>query len=147
MITWSLKYFHDLSADELYNFLDLRNRIFVVEQNCIYQDTDSKDKKAYHLFAATEQQTVAYARLLAPRLSYPEASIGRVCCDERFRQLGLGKELMLRAIGGCRTLFGTAAIRISAQLYLKGFYENLGFVAKGEKYLEDGIEHIEMLLQ
>lgn len=148
MIKWHLKSFKDLTADELYDLLDLRNRVFVLEQNCLYRDTDAKDKEAYHLFGKiNNNEIVAYARILPREIIYPEFSIGRVCCAKRFRKTGMGKELMIRAIEACRKYDQTGAIRISAQYYLKGFYENLGFIAMGEIYLEDNIEHIEMLLK
>lgn len=147
MVTWKLKHFIELRPDELYDMLALRSEIFVVEQNCVYLDLDYKDKTAYHLTANTREKTIACARILAPGISYPEASIGRVCCHRRFREIGLGKELMRRAIDACVMIYPKHAIRISAQVYLQKFYEDLGFQAKGAKYLEDEIEHIEMLLK
>lgn len=147
MVRWTSKYFTELTVDELYDMLALRSEIFVVEQNCVYADLDFKDKRAYHLMASTEKKTIACARILAPGTSYPESSIGRVCCHNRFREIGLGKELMRRAIDTCLTIYPKHAIRISAQVYLQKFYEDLGFQAKGTIYLEDEIEHIEMLLK
>ncbi|MDB5201767.1 MAG: family N-acetyltransferase [Ferruginibacter sp.] len=144
-MTWTCKKFEELSLDELYDIMQLRSKVFVLEQNCAYLDPDGKDKKAYHLCGWDDQLLVAYARLLAPGISYPEASIGRVVSDPDHRRKGAGKQLMQNAITAAYDIFDPEAIRIGAQLYLLDFYTALGFRQVSEIYLEDGIEHIEML--
>lgn len=151
---WFTKTFAALSTAELYQIVQLRQQVFVVEQNCVYLDADGYDREALHLFAVqpeTVQQksVIAYCRLLPPGLKYQEASIGRVCTALPQRGSGLGRELMQRAL----TLVGESYasestrvdIRISAQLYLQNFYSSLGFTAVSAPYDEDGIPHIEML--
>jgi ElaA protein len=146
MITWHCKFFSDLSNLEIYKILQLRNEVFIVEQNCVYQDCDDKDIKAWHLCGWHQENLLAYTRLFDKGISYPDtASIGRVVTAPSARGQKLGKELMLYSIQKIEELFGETTIRISAQLYLKRFYESFSFVPKGEVYLEDGIEHISML--
>lgn len=142
MINWKISRFATLSADELYDVLQLRSEVFVVEQNCVYQDIDGKDKKAVHLMGADDQLQV-YARLFAPGDYFDEASIGRVVVRESARGRALGHELMRRAIDFLQSEYG-GAIVISAQQYLEAFYRQHGFVTLGEPYLEDGIPHIRM---
>jgi ElaA protein len=146
MITWQCKFFTDLSNFELYKILQLRNEVFIVEQNCVYQDCDDKDLKAYHFTGWQGEKLVAYTRLLAKGISYEDAaSIGRVVTSPSVRGKNVGKELMRQSIDKVYNLFGKVSIRISAQLYLKHFYESFSFVQKGGVYMEDGIEHISML--
>ncbi len=145
-LNWICKSFSELSNNELYDILRLRSEVFVVEQNCVFLDMDEKDKKSWHLFGSNEKEIAAYVRLLPPGLSYAEMSIGRVVTSPRARKSGAGRTLMLNAIAKCIELFGTQPIRIGAQLYLKKFYHSLGFEPSGDIYLEDGIEHIEMLM-
>jgi ElaA protein len=142
---WILKQFDSLTAKELYSLLQLRNEVFIVEQNCPYQDLDNKDLEAWHLMAFEENKLIAYARLLAPGISYRESSIGRVVSSPAIRKNGMGKELMRESIMQIRNLFQTDTIRIGAQLYLKKFYESFGFVQTGDPYMEDNIPHIIML--
>jgi ElaA protein len=142
---WHLKHFKELSADELYNVLQLRNEVFVVEQDCVFQDADDKDRNCYHLMGISNNKLVAYTRLVPPGLIYNEASIGRVVTSPSARGSGAGKELMEKSIHHLYILFGHQPIKIGAQLYLKKFYESFGFVQSGEVYLEDGIRHIHML--
>jgi ElaA protein len=147
-INWTQKLFDNLTPHELYSIMQLRNEVFVLEQNCIYQDADGKDLKAWHCMGWNEYgQLMAYTRLLPAGVSYTEPSIGRVVTHADVRSLGAGKELMKRSIQSCYELFGEQSIKIGAQLYLKAFYESFGFEQTGEVYLEDGIEHIEMLLK
>ena len=147
MISWQCKYFSDLSNFELYKILQLRSEVFVVEQNCAYQDLDDKDLKAYHYSGWENENIVAYTRLLAKGISYEDAaSIGRVVTARSVRGKNVGKELMNNSIKEIYRLFGKVPIRISAQLYLKRFYESFSFVQKSDVYMEDGIEHISMLL-
>jgi ElaA protein len=147
-LNWVSKHFNDLTPHELYYIIQLRNEVFVLEQNCIYQDADGKDLKAYHLMGFNENgQLMAYTRMLPAGVSFDEPSIGRVVTHADVRRSGAGKELMKRSIITCYNLFGHQNIRIGAQLYLLSFYESIGFKQIGKVYLEDGIEHIEMILE
>lgn len=142
---WKCQSFLELSNFELYKILQLRNEVFVVEQNCPYQDCDGKDLKAFHLSAWQNENLVAYTRLLPVNISYENAaSIGRVLTSPSFRKQNIGRELMTRSIEKTYELFGEVPIMIGAQLYLKRFYESFFFSQSGEMYLEDGIEHITM---
>ena len=141
-----IKHFNELTAEELYEIYKVRTKVFVVEQNCVFQDADNKDLKAYHLCIYEEDELVAYARLLDQHISYNEISIGRVVTAPSVRRKQYGKTLMQEAIRHCYMLFGKQSIKIGAQLYLKSFYESFGFVQCSDVYDEDGIDHIEMLL-
>ncbi len=144
-IHFSQKPFAQLSAQELYDILQLRSAVFVIEQQCIYQDMDGKDAYGLHLTGYLEDGTLAaYARLLPAGISYTEASIGRVVTHSAHRKSGFGKLLMQTAIQEILQLWPDKGIRISAQLYLLEFYRSLGFKETGESYLEDDIPHIEM---
>ena len=143
-IKWKIKPFEALSAQELYDLLQLRSEVFVVEQNCVYQDIDGKDQKALHLIGRFESEVVAYARLFRAGDYFEEASIGRVVVGTKYRDKKWGHELMQQAINGVNVYFETAKITISAQLYLQKFYESHGFVVTSETYLEDDIPHIQM---
>lgn len=145
-INWIQKTFEELSLTELYALLRLRTEVFVVEQNCVFQDMDNKDQQSHHLMGWVGDDLVAYVRILPAGLSYDEPSIGRVVSDPKYRGKGAGRALMLEAIKRTIALHGEQPIRIGAQLYLLKFYSSLGFVAQGDVYLEDGIEHIEMIL-
>jgi ElaA protein len=144
-ITWQLKKFEELSTIELYKILHLRAEVFVVEQNCPYQDMDGKDFKSYHLLGFAENELLAYTRILPAGISYKEASIGRVVTSPKTRGTGAGKELMKESIQCIEKLFGTVSVRIGAQCYLKKFYESFGFEIASEEYLEDNIPHVEMV--
>lgn len=139
-----IKRFNELSAEDIYQILRLRSEVFVVEQNCVYQDIDNKDQKALHLIGVYDEKTVAYSRLFKPGDYFENASIGRVVIDQQFRDKKWGHILMQTAIEGIESHFGETKITISAQEYLQQFYETNGFVKRGESYLEDGIPHIEM---
>lgn len=145
-LNWIYKNFDSLSTKELYAILQLRSEVFVVEQNCAYQDVDNKDLKSFHLMAFDGAVLVAYSRILPPRLSFEEASIGRVITAPSHRRKGIGVTLIEKAIESTSATFGAQAIKIGAQLYLKKFYQSFGFVQTSVVYLEDGIEHIDMLL-
>lgn len=145
-LSWTLKKFEELTPIELYKIMQLRNEVFVVEQNCVYQDADNKDIKGYHFMGWDGETLVAYTRLLPQGVSYTEASIGRVVSNPKYRRTGAGRELMQRSIENTFILFNCNAIKIGAQLYLKKFYELLGFVQCSDEYLEDNIPHIEMIL-
>lgn len=144
---WHIKKFSELTTYELYDILKLRSEVFVVEQNCVYQDIDSNDKLSYHLFLEDEEEIMAYLRILPKGVSYPETSIGRVLTKAEHRKRGLSREMMNRAISFIVNTLEEKEIRISAQSYLLGFYNSLGFEPVSDIYLEDGIEHIEMLYQ
>lgn len=138
--------FDSLTTLQLYTIIQLRNAVFVVEQNCVFQDADGKDPYCHHLLIWQEKELVAYARLVPPGIAYEYMSIGRVISSAKMRRKGAGKLLMREAIQQCRSLFGAGPIQIGAQLYLKDFYGSFGFRAMGEVYLEDNIEHIHMIL-
>jgi ElaA protein len=144
-LKWKLNYFKELSTEELYTILQLRNEVFVVEQNCVYQDADNKDSISFHLSGWDGGNLVAYCRILPPGVSYTEASIGRVVSSPQYRNKGYGKQLMNEAIINTLAQFECNTIKISAQLYLQKFYEQLGFVKLSDSYMEDNIPHIEML--
>lgn len=144
-IRWDLKKFDELSTHELYAILRLRNEVFVVEQNCVYQDTDNKDQPSYHFMGWDNDKLIAYTRILPPGLVYTQASIGRVVSSPAARGTGIGKELMLQSIQQVRNVFGEVPVKIGAQVYLQKFYTSLGFQQTSDIYLEDGIEHIEMI--
>ncbi|UOQ52576.1 GNAT family N-acetyltransferase [Hymenobacter cellulosivorans] len=144
-LTWTSKPFADLTLPELYAVLQLRTEVFIVEQNCPFQDIDGQDQVAYHLLGYTpEGQLAAYARLFDAGQCYAQVSIGRVVVAPAFRRYGLGQELMRQAIAHCAQLFGPQPIKIGAQQYLTKFYQGFGFEQRGEMYLEDGIPHIYM---
>lgn len=145
-ITWTCKHFDNLSTRELYAIIRLRNEVFVVEQNCVFQDADNKDFYGWHLMGWQNQELVAYTRLFPKGVSYNYASIGRVVTSPSVRGSGAGRELMLESIKKLQEIWGKQPIQIGAQLYLRKFYESLGFQQISPVYLEDGIEHIEMLL-
>ena len=144
-ITWICKVFNELTNNELYKILQLRNEVFVVEQHCPYQDCDDKDFKAYHVTAWKNEALVAYCRLLPLGISYENAaSIGRVVTSPLLRGQNIGKDLIIKSLEIIKELFGNVPVTIGAQLYLKKFYESFSFVQQGEIYLEDGIRHITM---
>lgn len=143
-IQWKIKRFEALSVFELYNLMQLRSEVFVVEQNCVYQDVDGKDDKALHLIGEDEGVTVAYCRVFKPKDYFDEASIGRVIVKDKYRDQKLGHSLMKEAIDVINAEYNETKITISAQLYLKKFYESHGFIQTSEPYLEDDIPHIEM---
>jgi ElaA protein len=143
-IQFQIKPFNELSAPELYQTLQLRSEVFVVEQNCVYQDIDGQDAKALHVLGIYDGEVVAYSRLFAPGYYFDNASIGRVVISPKFRDRKWGHELIKNAIGGIILHYGEGIITISAQLYLKKFYETHSFVKDGDEYLEDGIPHIKM---
>lgn len=144
-ITWYCKAFDSLTPVELYSILQLRNEVFVVEQNCVYQDCDDKDQQSYHFMGWQQNKLVAYTRLIPGGVAFAEISIGRVVTSRSIRGTKIGKQLMQRSIEKLHELFGKIPIKIGAQLYLKGFYESLGFIKCSDLYLEDGIEHIKMI--
>jgi ElaA protein len=147
-LIWHGKQFSDLNAESLYQFLRLRSEVFVVEQDCIYQDIDNNDLDATHVYAITKiepnAQVIAYARILRPEQKYPNASIGRIVTSPDFRGLGLGKVLVERSVKLCKKLYPNYGITISAQKHLEEFYISFDFFSDSEIYLEDDIPHIRM---
>jgi len=142
---WQIKHYRDLTLNELHDIIALRINVFVVEQDCPYQDLDGKDKKCYHLVCRNGKGSiVATARILPPGLSYDECAIGRVVIDERVRGNGIGHVLMKECTKFSDLEFGKAPIIVSAQKHLENYYEAHNFVPTGKEYLEDGIPHIEM---
>jgi len=144
MIKWTLKKFDELLPLELYSILQLRNEVFVVEQNCVFQDADNKDQASYHLMGWKDQKLIAYSRIIPAGVAYDVASIGRVVTSPLVRKNGAGKMLMEESLAAAKKIFGNVPIKLGAQLYLKNFYESFGFNQSGPIYLEDGIQHIEM---
>jgi len=147
MIRWETRTFSSLTASEVYEILALRQLVFVVEQKCVYNDCDDKDRFALHVIGRNDAgKLVAYARLLPAGKSFEEPAIGRVVTHPDARGGGSGRELMTVAVRELHAAFGKVPIRIGAQKYLTRFYESLGFQAVGPDYDEDGIPHLEMLL-
>ncbi|PIE17089.1 MAG: GNAT family N-acetyltransferase [Proteobacteria bacterium] len=142
---WHEKHFDELTTAELYGLIQLRERVFVVEQDCVYLDCDGLDREARHVFATREGAVVACARILAPGVVGDEPAIGRVVTAPAVRGQKLGWELMERAVSGCLRAHGELPIRVSAQSHLEAFYRSLGFIPRGKAYLEDGIPHLEMI--
>lgn len=147
-LIWHEKKFSDLNVESLYQLLRLRSEVFVVEQDCIYQDIDNNDLDATHVYATKtiepNAQVIAYARVLKPEQKYPNASIGRIVTSPNSRGLGLGKVLVERSMKLCKKLYPNYGITISAQKHLEGFYTSFGFFSDSEIYLEDDIPHVRM---
>jgi ElaA protein len=146
-VGWQWLAFDALTKQQLYALLQLRSAVFVVEQNCVFQDMDGLDDRAMHLLGVRESALVAYVRCFPAGVVFPEASIGRVVTLPAARGGGLGHALMAEAIVALQTQWGPQPIRIGAQAHLKAFYEQHGFADVGKPYMEDGIPHIEMLRQ
>lgn len=146
-VRWRCCAFDALAVAELDAIYRARQQVFVIEQGCAYLDADGADPQCWHLAAwsAALAEPLAYARIVAPGVKYPEVSIGRVITSSAARGTGLGRELVRRAVAEAEALFPGAGIRISAQAHLQRFYGAFGFVAVGGEYMEDGIPHIEML--
>ena len=137
--------FNELSTDELYQILRLRIEVFVVEQDCVYQDIDNKDQKALHVLGIKDNSVVAYTRIFKPGDYFENASIGRVVVARDQRQYGYGKAIMKTSLQTIEARFPKVSVEISAQSYLLKFYSELGFRPVGEEYLEDGIPHTRMV--
>lgn len=145
MIQIATKTFDELTPHELYEILRLRSEVFVVEQDCVYQDIDGKDQKALHLLGKKEGKIVAYTRIFKSGDYFDEAGIGRVVVQRDQRKYGYGRELMKGSIRAVQKYFKESVIRVSAQIHLERFYHELGFEQIGDGYLEDGIPHIGMV--
>jgi ElaA protein len=145
-LSFSCLPFSSLSSKDLYQIIQLREKVFIVEQECAYLDCDGKDIQSYHLSGFLDKSLIAYARLVPAGISYDNfASIGRIVVHEKYRSFGIGKKLVEKSIQYCHKLFPNKKIKISAQCYLKDFYQELGFAAVGDEYQEDGIPHITMI--
>lgn len=145
-LSFSYKTFEELDLQELYTILAFRAEVFVVEQNCPYQDLDGQDQQAIHVQISQDGQLIAYARIFsADVLEGPNHVLGRILVRENFRKKGMGDALVENVLNYISNHWNAAAIKISAQLHLKDFYGKHGFRTKGESYLEDGIPHIAMI--
>jgi ElaA protein len=141
-----VKSFQELSLEEFHDIIALRIQIFIIEQNCPYQEVDGKDKLAHHLFFKNEMdEIIAVTRILPQGISYAEVAIGRVVVHEDYRGTGLGNQLMADSMNFVRDKYGEVPVRLSAQKHLENYYGNHGFKSTGKEYLEDGIPHVEML--
>ena len=145
-LSWEWKSFSDLKRDELYDILRFRQEIFVVEQKSWYLDADGLDQCSLHLLVLDKGTLIGYLRLTPPGEKYPEISIGRVSVHEDYRGKKLGDHLLIKGIKKGKEVYGSGSYRISAQEYLISYYEKHGFKVQGSPYDEDGIQHIEMLL-
>ena len=144
-LRWEWKAFNELSAEEMYTVLCVRQEVFVLEQECLYLDADGKDRKSFHLMGFDGNELLAYARIVEPGVSYKEVSIGRILSSKKARGTGAGVELMNQALTRIEEIYGKVPVRISAQSYLEKFYKKFGFEPTGKEYLEDEIPHMEML--
>ncbi len=140
-----VKKFSELTISELYDLLQLRSEVFVVEQDCVYQDIDGKDQEALHVLGKKNNKIVAYTRCFKPGYYFEQAAIGRVVVKDAERRFGYGHEIMKASHQAISEAYQTAEIKLSAQQYLVKFYEFHGYQQIGEGYLEDGIPHIAML--
>lgn len=140
---WKTKTFQNLTAFELWKIYQLRVAVFVVEQNCAYQEVDEKDLKALHLFAKNSQKLTAYCRIIPEQ---DGVHIGRVLVTKEARGTGLAKKLMTQALTVCQQKWQSEKIYVQAQAYLQDFYQSVGFKPISEVYLEDGIPHLDMVL-
>jgi ElaA protein len=146
-LLWRYEPFARLAPDELYRIVALRQRVFVVEQTCAYQDADGLDPDCDHLWTEDPSRAVlAYLRVVPGGMKYAEPSLGRVVTAPEARKSGLGRALMIEGLARARARFGAVPVRIGAQKYLERFYGSLGFVRASDDYVEDGIPHLEMLI-
>ncbi|WP_078553647.1 GNAT family N-acetyltransferase [Bacillus alkalicellulosilyticus] len=144
---WTVKTFEELTNVELYNIIKERITIFIVEQNCPYPELDDLDKVSYHLFAKeSNEEIIAYSRILPKDTLYPYCSIGRVIVKKEYRKAKLGRELLTRGLTFIDEHFHDKMVKIMAQHYLLQFYQSFGFEPVSDVFLEDGIPHIDMML-
>lgn len=145
MLNWQFKHYNDLLLNEFHDILALRIQVFVVEQNCPYQELDGKDKKSYHLICRNGKgDVVGTMRILPPGVGFEEVGLGRIVLAESERGVQQGHEMMKEAMTFSLEEFGDVAIKLSGQKHLEGFYNKHGFESTGKEYLEDGIPHVEM---
>lgn len=145
MLTWTIKPFGDLTTKELYELLRFRSEIFIVEQECVYNDCDTKDYHSYHCVMRDGERIVGCLRIVQPGISYKELSFGRVAVRKELRGTGLARRLIEIAVDFSIRELGEHDVRISAQQYAEGFYRKMGFETVSDPYLEDDIPHVEML--
>ena len=138
--------FDSISKEELYDVLSLRQRVFIIEQDCFYEDLDYSDQEANHLLLYKDKKLIGYSRVFPPGIKYDAASIGRIVVDDKFRGMEYGKMITTESIKFIKNNFPKSDIFISAQFRLVHFYENLGFKIEGSVYLEDNIDHIKMVM-
>ena len=143
-IEWVKKKWSEVSLEELYSVLRLRSEIFVVEQDCVYQDIDNKDQIAIHLLGYINKELIAYSRLFNEGDYFKETSFGRAIIKKEKRGQGYGDELVKESLKTIKNYYGNKKVKISAQAHLKTFYSKHAFIAKGKEYLEDGIPHVSM---
>ncbi len=139
------KTFNELTTDELYKILRLRNEVFILEQECPYQDIDDKDSESYHMFLKENNEIIAYLRIIKKGISYKQISIGRVVVKKDYRSKGIAKDMLLKCLDFIENNLGEKEIKIQAQSYLYEFYSSLGFKKISDIYLEDNIPHMDML--
>lgn len=144
-LNWKLKKFEELKGEEVYKILKIRNEVFIVEQQCAYEDCDGKDENSYHLYLEDNGEIISYLRILKKGVSYDEVSIGRVLVNKNYRGRGIAREMMTRAINFIEENLKETDMKIQAQAYLVDFYKSLGFKEVSKEYLEDNIPHIDML--
>lgn len=144
-ISWKIKTWEQLKTNELYSILKLRSKVFVVEQNCVYQDIDDKDKLAIHIFGFVERKIIAYSRLFNKKEYFKETSFGRAVVESANRGKGIGDMLVEKSLLTIKEKYKEQKVKISAQAHLVNFYKKHGFKTIGKEYLEDGIPHIAML--
>lgn len=144
-MNWIIKSFSELTTDELYEILKLRNAVFIVEQNCPYLDVDGKDKDSYHLFLKDNNEIISYLRILKKGISYKEASIGRVLVKNDYRRKNISRHMILKSISFIENTLNEKEIKIQAESYLENFYTSLGFQKISDSYLLDNIPHMDML--
>jgi len=143
-IKWVKKKWSEVSLEELYSVLRLRSEVFVVEQDCVYQDIDNKDQIAIHLLGYINKELIAYSRLFNEGDYFKETSFGRAIIKKEKRGQGYGDELVKESLKTIKNYYGNKKVKISAQAHLKSFYSKHAFIAKGKEYLEDGIPHVSM---
>ncbi|MBE6066486.1 MAG: GNAT family N-acetyltransferase [Clostridium lundense] len=146
-MNWIVKRFDELTPHDLYKILKERINVFVVEQNCPYEECDDKDLKSLHLYLEENGHIAAYCRLLYPGVSYSEAAIGRVLIGKKYRRMGLATIMLKKAIEIIEEKMEQKCIKLSAQVYAKELYEQVGFKECSEIYSEDGIPHVEMIYE
>ena len=142
----SWKEFNELSLDDLYAILNLRQKVFVLEQDCPYIDADYSDQDAFHLLGYKDNDLIAYLRAFKPGIKYEGSSLGRIVTDINSRGLGVGKKIIKEGVKFLKKEYPNNEIIISAQHRLEDFYIDLGFISRGEVYLEDDIDHIQMYI-
>jgi len=145
MINWQFKHYNDLLLNEFHDIIALRIKVFIVEQNCPYQELDGKDKASYHLIGSNEKgELVGTMRILPPGLAFKTVGLGRVVLDPSERGKKEGHQMMKKAMVFCKSEFGDVPIFLSGQKHLEPFYNQNHFFSTGKEYLEDGIPHVEM---